>query len=346
MIRHTTSGMIAATQSESPMISSIAELEACLGAPGLPAKLKAIDHLDSLAAAWIAMSPLMSAMTAGPTGAVKATLGGGDPGFAAAEDANTMTVARAALDDANAIDAGDGIAFLFLAPGVTETFRVNGRVEKVSATHVGVRVDECFVHCGKALIRSDFWQPQPPAHTDLPGAARLCVLGTTDGTGNVDASPKGDPAGFLMKLDDKTFALPDRLGNRRADGHRNVIAHDRIAMIAFAPGATAAIELTGRARLTRDTTMLSRMTVAGKDPLLATVIAIDRARTYDSQALHNARIWGTDRMEAPRPNPGATLAAHINLSQERNHMPAAERFAVTPEGANQRLAESYKTGLY
>ena len=328
------------------MIASIAELEACLGAPGLPAKLKAIDHLDVHAAAWIAMSPLMSAMTAGKSGTVKATLGGGDPGFAVAEGANAMTVARAALDNADAIDTGDGIAFLFIAPGVTETLRVNGRVEKISASHVGVRVEECFVHCGKALIRSDFWQPQSPAHADLPAAARFCVLGTTDGTGNVDASPKGDPTGFLMKLDDQTFALPDRTGNRRADGHRNVIAHDRVAMIAFAPGATAAIELTGHARLTRDAAMLSRMTVAGKDPLLATVIAVERARTYDSQALRRARIWDADRLSAPRPNPGATLAAHINLSQERNRLPAAERFALTPEGANQRLAESYKNSLY
>ena len=328
------------------MIASIAELEACLGAPGMPAKLKAIDHLDSYAAAWIAMSPLMSAVTAGTAGVVRATLGGGDPGFAVAEGANAMTVARAALDDADAIKVGDGIAFLFVAPGVTETLRVNGRVDKMSDSRIGVRVDECFVHCGKALIRSDFWQPQPRGHIDLPDAARFCVLGTTDGIGNVDASPKGDPAGFLMKLDDKTFALPDRTGNRRADGHRNIIAHDRVAIIAFAPGATAAIELTGRARLERDMSMLSRMTVAGKDPLLATLIAVERARAYDSQALRRARIWDADRLNAPRPNPGAALAAHINLSQERSRMPAAERFALTPEGANQRLADSYKNSLY
>ena len=40
------------------VISTIPELEACVGAAGLPIKMKIIDHLDAEAARWIAAAPL------------------------------------------------------------------------------------------------------------------------------------------------------------------------------------------------------------------------------------------------------------------------------------------------
>jgi hypothetical protein len=329
------------------MVSSITELEACLGAPGLPAKLKAIDHVDSHAAHWIAAAPLMAIAVNGKSGAVSATLGGGDPGFARASGAHALTIARSALDNADGYASGDGIACLFFAPDITETLRVNGHITEASPARIAFSVDECFVHCGKALIRSAFWQPaEAKPVAALPAAARFCVLGSADANGNADASPKGDPEGFLIKTGERSFALPDRTGNRRADGHRNVIANDRVALVAFAPGSTAAFEIAGRARLTRDAELLARAMVEGKEPLLATVIEADRARAYESQALRRARIWDAGRMNAPdRPNPAATLTAHIKLSQQRSTADAA-RFAITPEGTEKALAEDYKKNLY
>ena len=41
--------------------------------------------------------------------------------------------------------------------------------------------------------------------------------------GMIDVSPKGDPAGFVKVLDERTIAIPDRLGNRRLDTFRNVL---------------------------------------------------------------------------------------------------------------------------
>jgi predicted pyridoxine 5'-phosphate oxidase superfamily flavin-nucleotide-binding protein len=250
------------------------------------------------------------------------------------------------LDNADDIAVGDGAACLFFAPGVTETFRVNGRIAESSPTHIKLDVQECYVHCGKALIRSAFWHPaaaQPVAA--LPAAARFCMFASADAEGNADASPKGDPEGFLHRIDERTIALPDRTGNRRADGHRNVLAHARVALVAFAPGSTAAFELSGRARLTRDPALLAMTAVEGKTPLLATEIRADEVRAYDSQALCRARIWDADRQGAPgRPNPAATLTAHIKLSQQRSTGPA--RFAITAEGTEKALSEDYKKNLY
>jgi predicted pyridoxine 5'-phosphate oxidase superfamily flavin-nucleotide-binding protein len=328
------------------VVSTVQELEACLGKPGLPTKLKVIDHMDDHAARWIAATPLMSLIIRDKSGNVRATLGGGDPGFANVASPNVLTINRSSLDRADGPQEGDGVAALFLAPGVTETLRVAGRVAKVGANELTLDISECLVHCGKALIRSQFWQTTPQsARTNLPAAARFCVLGTADSAGNTDASPKGDPEGFLIRLDDKTFALPDRTGNRLAYGHRNIIAHDRIALVAFAPGSTQAFELTGRARLTNDSALLSPMTVEGKTPLLATLITVDEARSYDSQALRRARIWDADRMSAGnRPNPAATLTAHIKLSQQKT--PAASAFPITAELTAKALESDYKVNLY
>jgi predicted pyridoxine 5'-phosphate oxidase superfamily flavin-nucleotide-binding protein len=328
------------------VVSTVPELEACLGKPGLPTKLKVIDHMDDHAARWIAATPLMSLIIRDKSGNVRATLGGGDPGFANVTSPGTLTINRSSLDHAGDPQEGDGAAVLFLAPGVTETLRVAGRIAKVSANELTLDINECLVHCGKALIRSQFWQATPQAaDIDLPATARFCVLGTSDADGNTDASPKGDPAGFLIKLDDTTFALPDRTGNRLAYGHRNIIAHDRMALVAFAPGSAQAFELTGRARLTNDGALLSPMSVEGKAPLLATLITVDDARSYDSQALRRARVWDADRLSPHnRPNAAATLTAHIKLSQQKT--PAAPAFPITAELTEKALESDYKANLY
>src|SRR5436305_14102405 len=56
-------------------------------------------------------------------------------------------------------------------------------------------------------------------------ASPFCLVATADADGNCDVSPKGDPPGFTLVLDDRTIAVPERPGNRRADGYRNILAN-------------------------------------------------------------------------------------------------------------------------
>src|SRR5690348_11803979 len=49
------------------------------------------------------------------------------------------------------------------------------------------------------------------------------VMCTSDAAGNCDASPRGDPPGFVRVLDDGTLLIPDRSGNKRVDGMRNIL---------------------------------------------------------------------------------------------------------------------------
>jgi uncharacterized protein len=118
-----------------------------------------------------------------------------------------------------------------------------------------------------------------------------------------------------------------------------------MALVAFAPGSTQAFELTGRARLTSDRTLLSPMSIEGKAPLLATLITVDDACSYDSQALRRARVWDADRASAGnRPNPAAALTAHIRLNQQKT--PAAPAFPITAELTQKALESDYKVNLY
>ncbi len=51
-----------------------------------------------------------------------------------------------------------------------------------------------------------------------------------------DCSPKGDAPGFVRILDDKTLAIPDRPGNNRLDGFRNIVRDPRIGLLFLIPG--------------------------------------------------------------------------------------------------------------
>src|SRR6185369_9419266 len=54
-------------------------------------------------------------------------------------------------------------------------------------------------------------------------ASPFFVLATS-GPGGLDASPRGDPAGFVTVEDEKTLLIADRRGNNRIDSLRNIIA--------------------------------------------------------------------------------------------------------------------------
>lgn len=324
------------------MVGSIAELEGCLGTPSLGAKLKAIDHLDSHARRWISVAPFFAIVTAGER--VHATLGSGAPGDVTAPDDNTLVIQRSSLDEQTALSDADGIACLFFVPGVTETLRVNGRVSVTTQSAITVRVEECFVHCGKAMIRSQFWNAEASGELDSMASARFCVLGTADEHGNADASPKGDPAGFIAKLDDATFALPDRPGNRRADGHRNILARENVALLALTPGSATVSVVEGRAQLTRDTAFLAPMAVDGKVPLIATTIAVESQRDYRSKAL--AQFYASNTAERETVNPAATLAAHVKLNKQKGDDAAALRSIITEAVTETALAHDYKANLY
>src|SRR3954466_13225608 len=79
-------------------------------------------------------------------------------------------------------------------------------------------------------------------------ASPFCLIATSDAAGSCDVSPKGDPPGFTLVLDEATIALPERPGNRRADGLRNILSNPHVGLIYFLPGRGDTLRINGRAR--------------------------------------------------------------------------------------------------
>ncbi len=137
----------------------------------------------------------------------------------------------------------------------------------------------------------------------------LCPFITiaTKATGGlIDVSPKGDPAGFVKVLDDKTLAIPDRLGNYRADGFVNILTDPNIAVIYFVPDHGFSLRVAGKARIVRDRTLNATMTVNGKEPDLALVIHVEEAFMRCAKALVRSGLWRSETW--PKRGSAPTLA--------------------------------------
>src|SRR5207249_10992685 len=62
------------------------------------------------------------------------------------------------------------------------------------------------------------------------------VMGTAGADGSCDVSPKGDAPGFVRVIDERTLLVPDRIGNNRLDGLRNIVENGHVALMFFIPG--------------------------------------------------------------------------------------------------------------
>jgi len=130
----------------------------------------------------------------------------------------------------------------------------------------------------------------------------VCVA-TSDPHGSCDLSPRGDPAGFVEVLDDRTLLLPERPGNRIADTLRNILANPHVGLLFLVPGVTETFRVNGRASLTTDPELLAPCAVEGKVPKLGIVVEIDEAYTQCSKALLRSHLWDADRFLTPADMP-------------------------------------------
>lgn len=130
----------------------------------------------------------------------------------------------------------------------------------------------------------------------------VCIA-TSDAAGNCDLSPRGDPAGFVRILDERTVLLPERPGNRLADSLRNLLANPHIGLLFIVPGATDTFRINGRATITTDADLLAPCAVEGKVPLLGILVDIDEAYTQCSKALLRSRLWDPERFVDPATMP-------------------------------------------
>ena len=122
----------------------------------------------------------------------------------------------------------------------------------------------------------------------------VCVATGRPG-GGLDISPRGDPAGFVRILDDRTLLIPERPGNRLADTLTNLLADPRVGLLFLIPGVGDTFRVNGRATVVDDPELLGPSAVDGRVPKLGLLIAIDEAFAHCPKAIIRSDLWNPER---------------------------------------------------
>jgi PPOX class probable FMN-dependent enzyme len=157
-------------------------------------------------------------------------------------------------------------------------------------------------------------------------AAAPFVLVATRGTdGRLDISPKGDPAGFVRVLDERTLAIPDRPGNNRLDSFGNLMANPEIALIFLIPGNGDTLRVSGKARLVRDARLQAEMAINGREPSLIVVVDVEEAYTHCPKCVVRSGLWSPDRWpdRSAVPTLAEALMAHASLTMNETELQAS-----------------------
>ena len=133
----------------------------------------------------------------------------------------------------------------------------------------------------------------------------------TCGPEGLDCSPRGDAAGFVRILDDRTLAIPDRPGNNRIDSLRNLVRDPRVALLFLVPGAGETLRVNGRAAISVDPDLIASFAVGGKPPRAVLLVTIETVYFQCSKALMRSKLWDPSLHVKPGtlPSAGAMIAA-------------------------------------
>jgi len=166
--------------------------------------------------------------------------------------------------------------------------------------------------------------------------APFVLVATADRAGRCDVSPKGDAPGFVMVLDERTLLIPDRPGNKRFDGMRNLLENPRIGLIFLVPGSEETLRVNGRARIVRDPEWLARLAAQGKTPQLAIAVDVEESFLHCAKCVKRSGLWEPARWPAREglASPAQMFRDHAKLN------------TMTVEELDQRLQDGYRKNLY
>ncbi|TIO54762.1 MAG: pyridoxamine 5'-phosphate oxidase family protein, partial [Mesorhizobium sp.] len=129
-----------------------------------------------------------------------------------------------------------------------------------------------------------------PEYAAFIEASPFVALATC-GPEGLDCSPRGDLAGFVRLLDEKTLMMPDRRGNNRADSLKNIIRDPRVGLLFLVPGSGTTLRVNGRAHITADAELCASFMVDGKPARSITVIAVDAVYFQCARAIVRSELW-------------------------------------------------------
>jgi len=161
------------------------------------------------------------------------------------------------------------------------------------------------------------------------------LIGSSDGKGNADVTPKGDKPGFAAILDDNTIAIPDRPGNNRLDSLENIVVNPAVGLLFLIPGMNETLRVNGEARITTDAALRERLAVEGKPPISVVIVTVKAAYMHCAKAFMRSELWKPESWpdRSSMPTLGEILRDQLAADQ-----PAAE--------TDRRLDEAYKQTMW
>lgn len=170
------------------------------------------------------------------------------------------------------------------------------------------QLEPLFGEAGEAAIKKEVSFVHPH-YRALIEASPFAVLATC-GPDGLDASPRGDPPGFVVVEDEKTLLIPERRGNNRVDSLRNIVADPRVALLFLIPGVGETLRVNGKASITTSPSLLERFSMDGKLPKCVVVVKVDTIYFQCARAIHRSKLWELVPAESRQvPSPGEILAA-------------------------------------
>jgi len=174
-------------------IENAGRLRETYGAPSERSLKKQLSRFDKHCRDFIARSPFVVIASADTSGRCDASPKGDAPGFVRVMNDETLLIpdrlGNNRVDTLGNLITRPGIGLIFFVPGINETLRVNGRARvttdpalldplavngKVPRSGILVAAEEIYFHCGKALIRSDLWNPRKQiGRSDFPSLGRI-----------------------------------------------------------------------------------------------------------------------------------------------------------------------------
>ncbi|MEC9342876.1 MAG: pyridoxamine 5'-phosphate oxidase family protein [Pseudomonadota bacterium] len=161
------------------------------------------------------------------------------------------------------------------------------------------------------------------------------LIGSSDGKGHADVTPKGDRPGFVAMLDDRTLAIPDRPGNNRLDTLENVVANPEVGLLFLIPGMNETLRINGTARVTFDEALRAQLAVEGRIPLAVMVVGINAVYMHCAKAFLRSGLWNPEGWQ-PRdamPTLGEILKDQLSLP-------------VSADETDRNLDESYSRSMW
>lgn len=208
-------------------------------------------EIPPVAAAFVAAQPFVIVSTVDAAGQPTASLLGGPPGFASAEDERTLTITPEFGHDVwSDIDATGMIGLLAIDLATRRRMRVNGTAVRYGDSIV-VTTREVYSNCPQ-YIRPRAFAPTSlgQASPDLLTTADTFFLATAHPILGADASHRG---GAVRVESPTRLSWPDFPGNNMFNSLGNLLVNPRCGLLFVDFARAEALQLRGTARVEGDT---------------------------------------------------------------------------------------------